>query len=88
MRNISSTVLSLAAMVLSSLTTYLTFFDSRYTLTAAVAQVSSQTNRGYSSGNGQRSISFPLLHECNGGPLQSRHTGAGDFRSQSRAITG
>ena len=58
MRNISSTILSLAAMVLSSLTTYLTFFDARYTLNAAVADVSGQQNRGYSSNGEQRNVNF------------------------------
>ncbi|MEM6412260.1 MAG: hypothetical protein AAF683_12070 [Pseudomonadota bacterium] len=52
MRGFSSAVLSLAAMSLSSLTTYLTFFDSRYTLTQAIADVSiSQQGGGYSSGD-------------------------------------
>ena len=58
MRNISSAVLSLAAMSLSTLTTYLTFFDARYTLTAAVAKVSGQSNRGYGSGNGQWNVNY------------------------------
>ena len=58
MRNISSAVMSLAAMVLSSFTTYLTFFDSRYTLTAAVAGVSGQSNRGYGSNGEQKTINF------------------------------
>ncbi|MBB35210.1 MAG: hypothetical protein CME88_07380 [Hirschia sp.] len=58
MRNISSAVLSLAAMALSSLTTYLSFFDARYTLTAAVADVDGQTQRGSSSGNGRWSVNF------------------------------
>ncbi|MFC7290984.1 hypothetical protein [Hirschia litorea] len=58
MRNISSTVMALAAMVLSSMTTYLTFFDARYTLTAAVAKVSGQINRGYSSNSEGKSIDF------------------------------
>ena len=58
MRNISSAVLSLAAMALSSLTTYLSFFDARYTLTAAVADVDGQTQRGSSSGNGRWSVDF------------------------------
>ena len=49
MRNISSAVMSLAAMALSSLTTYLTFFDARYTLTAAVADVASESDSGSSS---------------------------------------
>lgn len=58
MRNLSSAVLSLAAMALSSMTTYLTFFDARYTLTAAIADVKGESSRGYGSGNGQRSINF------------------------------
>lgn len=63
MRNISSAVLSLAAMALSTLTTYLTFFDARYTLTAAVADVSGNTNRGYGSGNGRWSVNFRFYTE-------------------------
>lgn len=58
MRNLSSAVLSLAAMVLSSFTTYLSFFDARYTLTASVADVSGQTNRGYGSNGEQRNVNF------------------------------
>lgn len=49
MRNISSAVLSLAAMALSCMTTYLTFFDARYTLTAAVADAGLESNSGSSS---------------------------------------
>ena len=58
MRNISSAVLSLAAMVLSSMTTYLTFFDARYTLTAAVADVNGDSNRGSGRGNGRWNVDF------------------------------
>ncbi|ACT58847.1 hypothetical protein [Hirschia baltica] len=58
MRNISSTVLALAAMVLSSMTTYLTFFDARYTLTAAIADVKGQVNRGFSSNSETKSASY------------------------------
>ncbi len=58
MRNLSSAVLSLAAMVLSSLTTYLTFFDSRYTLTAATADVTGQIQTSSSSNEMRRSLSF------------------------------
>ncbi len=58
MRNLSSAVLSLVAMGLSSMTTYLTFFDARYTLNAAVADVKGQSGRGYGSSNGKRSINF------------------------------
>ncbi|MEO0883769.1 MAG: hypothetical protein AAFY34_13715 [Pseudomonadota bacterium] len=58
MRGFSSAVLSLAAMALSSLTTYLTFFDSRYTLTLAVADVAvSQQGGGFSSGD-TREVSY------------------------------
>ncbi|MEO1404960.1 MAG: hypothetical protein AAFV54_00535 [Pseudomonadota bacterium] len=58
MRGFSSAVLSLAAMTLSSLTTYLTFFDSRYTLTQAVADVTvSQQGGGYSSGD-RREVTY------------------------------
>lgn len=46
MRGLSSTVLSLAAMALSSLTTYLTFFDARYTLTVATADVAVNLQSG------------------------------------------
>lgn len=52
MRNLSSVVLSLAAMMLSGLTTYLSFFDVRYTLTAAVASVGSNFQSGFSSTDG------------------------------------
>lgn len=58
MRNISSSVLALAAMVLSSFTTYLTFFDSRYTLTAAVAKVTGQVSRGYGSNSDSKSVNY------------------------------
>ncbi len=59
MRGISSAVLSMAAMALSSLTTYLTFFDSRYTLTVAVASVSVAIQSGGSSdGEGRRTASY------------------------------
>ncbi len=58
MRNISSSVLALAAMVLSSFTTYLTFFDSRYTLTAAVAKVAGQVSRGSGSNNETKSVNY------------------------------
>ncbi|MEM0986859.1 MAG: hypothetical protein AAGJ32_11475 [Pseudomonadota bacterium] len=59
MRGLSSTVLSLAAMVLSSLTTYLTFFDSRYALTVATADLSvnMQTGSGRDS-DGSSSASY------------------------------
>ncbi|MEL7130736.1 MAG: hypothetical protein AAGK23_14440, partial [Pseudomonadota bacterium] len=49
MRGISNAVLSLTAMALSSLTTYLTFFDARYTLTEAIADVTIQVQSGGSS---------------------------------------
>ncbi|MEM9667798.1 MAG: hypothetical protein AAF950_02660 [Pseudomonadota bacterium] len=64
MRGFSSAVLSLAAMTLSSLTTYLTFFDARYTLTQAVAEVTvSQQGGGYSDGERQEATYrfFPRL---------------------------
>ncbi len=58
MRGISSAVLSLTAMALSSLTTYLTFFDARYTLTQAVATVSVQVQSGGSSSGGVASAYY------------------------------
>ncbi len=63
MRNVSSTVLSLAAMVLSSLTTYLTFFDARYTLTATIANVQTQTSRGYGSNGETKNIDYRFYVE-------------------------
>ncbi len=51
MRGLSSTVLSLVAMALSSLTTYLTFFDARYTLTVATADVAVQLQSGGGRGS-------------------------------------
>ncbi|MAK62840.1 MAG: hypothetical protein CMK09_17870 [Ponticaulis sp.] len=63
MRNISSTVLSLLAMVLSSLTTYLTFFDARYTLTATIANIDAQTSRGLSTTDGQRMLDYRIFLE-------------------------
>lgn len=58
MRSLSSVVLSLTAMVLSSMTTYLTFFDSRYTLTTAISGVEWQMQTGSSSSNGERDVYF------------------------------
>ena len=64
MRGLSSNVLAVAAMALSSLTTYLTFFDSSYTLTSAVASVSIyvQSGGGYSPEQG-RSASYRYFAE-------------------------
>jgi hypothetical protein len=59
MNNVSNTILSLAAMIVSTITTYLTFFDARYTLTAAVAGVEGQIqSSGGSGGEGIYSILF------------------------------
>lgn len=58
MRGISSAVLSLAAMALSSMTTYLTFFDARYTLTTAVADVALQVQSGGGMSNGTKSVTY------------------------------
>lgn len=58
MQGFSTTVLSVGAMVLSSLTTYLTFFDTRYTLSVAVAEVSVQVQSGGSSSNGETSAYY------------------------------
>ncbi len=58
MRHSSNALLSVTAMVMSSMTTYLTFFDSRYTLTTAVAGVEQQVQRGYSSSDGQTELNF------------------------------
>lgn len=64
MRNISSAVLSLAAMSLSSLTTYLTFFDARYTLTQAVAEVPTNIQGGGgTNSDGTRSASYRIYPE-------------------------
>ena len=58
MRGLSSSVLSVAAMGLSSLTTYLTFFDTSYTLTMANADVRIQIQSGSSSSGGNRSAYY------------------------------
>lgn len=58
LRHSSGGSLSIAAMALSSMTTYLTFFDSRYTLTTAVAGVEQQVQRGTSSSNGESEVYF------------------------------
>ena len=59
MNNITTAILSLLAMLLSSVTTYLTFFDNRYTLTAAIAGVDGQIQSGGgSSGEGVYSLTF------------------------------
>lgn len=50
-------------MGLSSLTTYLTFFDASYTLTAATAEVPVQVQRGGSSSGDQRSAYFRFFAE-------------------------
>ena len=61
MQGLSSAVLSLAAMALSSLTTYLTFFDSRYTVTVAVSNVELQLQTSSSSsGDGTRNAYYRL----------------------------
>ncbi|MEM7767083.1 MAG: hypothetical protein AAF253_06305 [Pseudomonadota bacterium] len=59
MRGLSSTVLSMSAMALSSLTTYLTFFDARYALTVATADVAvrMQTSGGR-NGDGERTATY------------------------------
>lgn len=58
MRSLSTAVLSLVAMALSSMTTYLTFFDARYTLTQAVASVQLQVQSGGGSSNGEKSAYY------------------------------
>ncbi|MEL6323146.1 MAG: hypothetical protein AAFQ84_02825 [Pseudomonadota bacterium] len=60
MRGFSSAVLSLAAMGLSTVTTYLTFFDARYTLTQAIADVpiQLQSGGGYSDGEADAYFRF------------------------------
>ncbi len=63
MRGLSSSVLSVAAMGLSSLTTYLTFFDASYTLTTANAEVSLQVQSGSSSSKGQRTAYLRVFVE-------------------------
>jgi hypothetical protein len=55
----SNMILSLLAMGLSSITTYLTFFDARYTLTAAIASVEGQIQTsGGSAGEGIYSVEY------------------------------
>lgn len=54
----SNTTLSVLAMGLSSLSTYLTFFDSSYTLTVSAARMDQQIQRSYSSSDNKKSISF------------------------------
>ena len=72
-RGLSSSVLSVAAMGLSSLTTYLTFFDDSYTLTAANAEVVVQVQGGGSTGaNGEKSVGFRFLPEAVGHLVESR----------------
>lgn len=58
MRGLSSTVMSAFAVILSTFTTYLTFFDARYTVSAAVAKVSVQVQSGGGSGNGIQTVSY------------------------------
>ncbi len=55
MRGLSSNVLAVAAMGLSTLTTYLTFFDASYRLTTAIAAapVTWQTGSSYSPDRGR-----------------------------------
>ncbi|MCG8441957.1 MAG: hypothetical protein MI723_09120 [Caulobacterales bacterium] len=51
-------MVSLGAMGLSLFTTYLTFFDERVTLTTAIDRVSASIQRGGSSSDGRRSVTF------------------------------
>lgn len=65
MRGFSSGVLSLAAMALSSLTTYLTFFDARYTMTTAIADASVQVQSGGSVSDGITSAYYRFYPNLN-----------------------
>lgn len=58
MQGFSSAVLSLVAMALSSLTTYLTFFDARYTLSATLSRVDMQVQSSGGMSNGMRSAYY------------------------------
>lgn len=58
MRGLSSSVLSVTAMGLSSLTTYLTFFDASYTLTMANAAVELSVQSGGGSSGGETTAYF------------------------------
>ena len=58
MRSLSSNVLALSAMALSSFTTYLTFFDARYTLTTAMANVTWNVRRSGGSNGEKRTVSY------------------------------
>jgi hypothetical protein len=50
--------LSFGAMLLSAVTLYLSYFDARYTLTGAMAEVETSVQSGGSSAEGERSVSF------------------------------
>lgn len=59
MQGFASVMLSLIAIGLSSVTTYLSFFDERYTLSASIAKIESQTQTSSSkSGDGPLSVSY------------------------------
>ncbi|MEL6567526.1 MAG: hypothetical protein AAFQ22_03845 [Pseudomonadota bacterium] len=58
MRGLSSTAMSAFAVILSTFTTYLTFFDARYTVSAAVAKVSVQVQSGGGSINGVQNVAY------------------------------
>ncbi len=58
MRGLSSNVLSITAMGLSTLTTYLTFFDASFVLTTANAGASVRIFGSGGKANGERSVQF------------------------------
>lgn len=91
MEGSSSNVMAVLAMGLSSLTTYLTFFDTSYVLTAANANVVVQVQSGGGTNNGVSSASFnffvrPSLIMSNRGKLAIVVSDVSLFRSTDREI--
>ncbi|MEO0786240.1 MAG: hypothetical protein AAFY10_11110 [Pseudomonadota bacterium] len=58
MGGFSATAFSVLAVLLSSLTTYLTFFDARYTVSAAVAKVEVQVQTSGGASDGRKNVSY------------------------------
>lgn len=57
-----SLAMSIGAVIASVCTTYLSFFDERYTLTATIADVSGLVQTGsYRSGDGPREVNFRVF---------------------------
>lgn len=56
--------MSTIAVIMSTLTTYLTFFDARYTLSATVAKVAVQVQSGGGVSNGMKSASYAYYPEA------------------------